>query len=497
MITQQYTANEYLESLRSTRGYLSKPESLGLMTNALNLSSCEPLTTDETTAVSAVTTTTTTSAANQVALTNGNHSSQSNSHSNHVNSSSKLNSSQRERQESESYSSESSTESEEPDKNSKIQATKADLEFKLLVKSSSITEPNGKNNGILKNLETPLKNTSSPLLASNNREKYLNEQNRNSPYKSSPFKQEIIITQQIQQHQSSSFSSSTSLSLKCSKKNSISKKFHLKQNWPYVMILTAVLISIVYQYVAPTSSITTSNHTDDLAAAPNDALSLAKQKAYLTKFNEHMKFIKSKYPNQTRLFWANIESTYRHSIVKTRDPSIILIVSDKLTSHTGHELASDILNAIKTSIEDQQSSNLNNLVISPAEYSNFIESKQFDQVKLIIDNKLNRIFQSGQRVALVRSIQQIPATSMLLFYTYGDDLLSAKYPGVVILMTLEIDDILLVEQRAQLANNSKKIMEFVETYLFQMWSKFVGEDQLKPLFTRIGNNVVFVNNESK
>jgi len=40
-------------------------------------------------------------------------------------------------------------------------------------------------------------------------------------------------------------------------------------------------------------------------------------------------------------------------------------------------------------------------------------------------------------------------------------------------------------------------MEFVETHMFQMWSKFVGEDQLKPLFTRIGNNVVFVNNESK
>jgi len=374
---------------------------------------------------------------------------------------------------------------EEHDKNSKSHVAKADLEFKLLVKPA-FTEPNGIINGILKNVDTlQAKNNVSPLIV---KDKHLSsEQIRNSPYKSTLFKQENH--QQKQQQQSPA---------KCNTKDDIIKKNISKHSMIVVALLFLfgyLCVMSVWKNFGPTSS--NINLQNDLSSSCNDALSLAKQKAYQTKFNEHMKFIKSKYPNQTSLFWANIESTYRHSIVKMKDPSIVLMVSDKLTSQTGHELSSDILNAIKTSIEDKQSSNLNNLIINPVDYSDLVESKQFDQVKLIIDNKLNKIFLNGQRVALVRSIQQIPATSMLLFYTYGDDLLSAKYPGVVILMTLEIEDTIAVEKREQLTKNSKKIMEFVETHMFQMWSKFVGEDQLKPLFTRIGNNVVFVNNESK
>lgn len=41
--------------------------------------------------------------------------------------------------------------------------------------------------------------------------------------------------------------------------------------------------------------------------------------------------LKAKYPNQTVLFWANMQSTYRHSILKSKDPSIILMVSDETT----------------------------------------------------------------------------------------------------------------------------------------------------------------------
>ena len=58
---------------------------------------------------------------------------------------------------------------------------------------------------------------------------------------------------------------------------------------------------------------------------------LAKLTNYKDKFNNYVKFLKSKYPNQTSLFWANIQSSFRHSILKSKDPSIILIVSDKST----------------------------------------------------------------------------------------------------------------------------------------------------------------------
>lgn len=260
----------------------------------------------------------------------------------------------------------------------------------------------------------------------------------------------------------------------------------------YLSSIKCVLIILLVFWIYYSSG----SNSNTLDTSSND-LNPAKQTAFKNKFSEYMRLIKSKYPNQSGLFWANIESTYRHSIIKSKDPAIVLIVNDKLTSNLASELSYDILNTIKTSIEDQRSYNLNNLIINPTDFNDLINAKLHDQVKLHIDNKLNKIFQSGQRVALVRNIQQIPATSMLLFYTYGDDLISAKYPGVVILMTLEIDHTISNEQRETFSKSSKKTMEFVESHLFKLWSKFVGEDQLKPLFTRIGNNVIFVDNESK
>ncbi len=54
----------------------------------------------------------------------------------------------------------------------------------------------------------------------------------------------------------------------------------------------------------------------------------AKQKTF---FEKEILILKSKYPSQTVLFWANIVSSYRHTILKSKDPAIILIVSDRST----------------------------------------------------------------------------------------------------------------------------------------------------------------------
>ena len=114
-----------------------------------------------------------------------------------------------------------------------------------------------------------------------------------------------------------------------------------------------------------------------------------------------------------------------------------------------------------------------------------------NRLKLEIDNKLNNLFSNGQKVALIRNIEFIPAEVMLLFMSYGDDFLNAKYPGVMILMTLEVDK-LEINDRDSFLKSSKQMTQYIESYLFDLWSKSLGEDQLKPIFTRIANNVIFV-----
>lgn len=64
-------------------------------------------------------------------------------------------------------------------------------------------------------------------------------------------------------------------------------------------------------------------------------------------------------------------------------------------------------------------------------------------------------------------------------------------------MTLELNEIIEKdsEEREMLLKSQSKLTGYVEDYLFKIWSRQVGEDQLRPLFTRIANNVVLVNNE--
>ena len=217
--------------------------------------------------------------------------------------------------------------------------------------------------------------------------------------------------------------------------------------------------------------------------------------------------LKRKYHSQTRSFWANVESTFAHSVLRAKDPSIVLVVSDARTHATADALTNDLFD-LYTSLASDEHAHLPRaeLVIDPLEpgghierlisNSDLLDGSGGDRVKLAIDEKLKRIFGThGAKLALVRNIEHIPAKSMLLFYTYGDDLANAKYPGVLILMTLRIGREMSASERDELLKRTASLTHFVERHLIDLWSRAIGDDQLKPLFTRIANNIVLVNAE--
>ena len=130
------------------------------------------------------------------------------------------------------------------------------------------------------------------------------------------------------------------------------------------------------------------------------------------------------------------------------------------------------------------------------ELFNLINKQKYDDAKKYVDTKLDKIFVSGYKFALVQHIERLPATTMLLFYTYGDDLPNAKFPGIVILMSLELSDMAIeTSKREQILKSGAKLSELVENHLFDLYSSKIHEDQLRPLFTRIANNVIFINTE--
>lgn len=212
----------------------------------------------------------------------------------------------------------------------------------------------------------------------------------------------------------------------------------------------------------------------------------------------YIKELRNKYPNQSSSFWANIESSCKHSLIKQRDPSIVLIVNDLETKHLARTIITDVLNTLLKLINKTSSNKLDSFVIDPVDdssLSQLIKENSYDKSKLYIDTKLINLFKAGDRLALVNHIEVLPAQTMLLFYTYGDDLQNAKFPGILILMSLNIDTRLDDSHRARFAKSSSSLTKYAEDYLFNLWSSSIDDDQLRPLFTRIANNVIFVNNE--
>lgn len=265
--------------------------------------------------------------------------------------------------------------------------------------------------------------------------------------------------------------------------NLLKPLFSKNTNFGFILIVITVIISI-FLMGNSNSTKNDSKTTITLTKDQNRNLNLILNK------------LKTNYPNQTDQFWANIKSSFKHSIIESKDPSIILIVNDLETKDLSRKISLDILTSLRSILKSDSKSE--SLIIDPIDDSylfKLIQNSETDRSKLYIDDKLDSIFKSGEKLALVNNIELLHAHTMLLFYTYGDDLTNAKYPGVLILMNLNINENIDSSLRLRFLKSSQSITKFAEDYMFNIWSKYIGDDQLRPLFTRIANNVIFLNNE--
>ena len=139
--------------------------------------------------------------------------------------------------------------------------------------------------------------------------------------------------------------------------------------------------------------------------------------AELSKILVELKLI---YKNQTDLFWANIESSFKYSVVHSKGPSVVLIVNDKETKQLTQRLIIDIVQRLQSRVI-KRTGPLSNLIIDPINDSTlkkFIYAKENDKAKLHVDTRLDELFKSEEKLALVKNIELIPVTTMILFYVW-------------------------------------------------------------------------------
>jgi hypothetical protein len=223
--------------------------------------------------------------------------------------------------------------------------------------------------------------------------------------------------------------------------------------------------------------------------------------------SNHFNFIetlKLKYPNQSNSFWGHIEIYYTQSVIKQNHPTIIVLVSDPKTNNLSEQLSQDF---IKYSYNPVGSIfNYSDLVINPlkGDLNYFIQNKQYEKAKLILDEKLTNAFKNGNRVVLIKHLEKLPFESILILYSYGDEFFNSKFPAVLILASLEMDFILNSKQRTELINDTRTTRKMVKNYLSDLWNKNNREDdreedreiKVMTLFSRI-TSILMVNNEIK
>ena len=121
--------------------------------------------------------------------------------------------------------------------------------------------------------------------------------------------------------------------------------------------------------------------------------------------------------------------------------------------------------------------------------------KNHESAKKELDDNLVKIFRDQKsKLAFIEDISNIPAQAMILFHGYGDEADYAKFRGIILLLSFQIDefDYEIMKDRKNLA---KILTKYVEEKLTQKWSNLMKYDQRTALFTRLTNNVIFLKNE--
>ncbi len=170
------------------------------------------------------------------------------------------------------------------------------------------------------------------------------------------------------------------------------------------------------------------------------------------------------FPNQTKGFYSHVISSYVHSITGNKDPSIIMLVSDKKNSKTVNCVAKKLLSLLTNDYDSEFDYKL--AILNSDKYKN----KDSQLVKEELDGYLVNIFSKlNGKIALIENIQNIPAKSMILFYTYGDDMTTAKYRGIMVLFTYELNEETFsnnIEKYEELTKNYSKLQQYLILKIF-------------------------------
>lgn len=196
----------------------------------------------------------------------------------------------------------------------------------------------------------------------------------------------------------------------------------------------------------------------------------------LERLKERFRSLRLLFSGQIQRLWTVSYAAIRPLLDIPKHPAVILLAGSKRTTATTDCLALKMSEAVKDAFETEAPV----VVFDCRKYENW----EPQAVKREMDEQLTEAFENGAKVGVVLAVESLPGTSPMIFYRFCDTA-NAPFKDVVLILTLNM------EKEATSDRDSEAHEELV-----RLWYSVLDPEQVDPLFSRIGNSVAYVSEET-
>lgn len=194
------------------------------------------------------------------------------------------------------------------------------------------------------------------------------------------------------------------------------------------------------------------------------------------RLKERFRSLRVLFSGQIGRLWTVSYAAIRPLLDVAKHPAVILLAGSKQSTATTDCVALKMSEAVKDAFEAE----VPVAVFDCRKYKDW----EPQAVKREMDRQLTEAFENGAKVGVVLAVEALPGTSPMIFYRFCDTA-NAPFKNVVLILTLNM------EKEATSDRDSEAHEE-----LGRLWHSVLDPEQVDPLFSRIGNSVAYVSEES-
>ena len=259
----------------------------------------------------------------------------------------------------------------------------------------------------------------------------------------------------------------------------------MKANFRITMLIVCIMCSIILILCCYLKGISVNDlpsmERDDISrhdAVSKDDFNEMSVDKMLSIFDDNVANIQSKFSHEDGRFWSSILAPIRR-IIQQKDPprpAVILIATSRAYKDIAERLSREVGLLVESLYVNDKSGTYMTLEAA------HLNAMGPGEAKSQMDLSLNENYKRHHMVAVIHDLGSLPTSAATLLHAYCDHG-SAHFKKAVLLATVYLEPGITL------------CSEEVEAYLSEVWQE-LEEDILKPLISRIANNIAIMENRN-